>query len=99
MSLVKLSWACNKEDRPGPEVLIGVMILQPWPNGVSFANVKRFSVALWTRAEQEVDASLLKLYTVADLRIQGAREDDGFADPVGAFDKPQAVGVPIGHED
>jgi hypothetical protein len=72
---------------------------EPRADGVALADVELFALALVARAEQQVHPRLPQLVALLDLGQQGAREDQRLADPVGALDNAQAVGVAVGDED
>jgi len=99
VGLVQLSWTGDKKDAPCPKILFGVMIIQPWPHGITLADINRFAVALFARPHQEIHADLLKFGPATHLRVKRAGKYDGLSDPVGTFDKAQAVRVSIGDKD
>jgi hypothetical protein len=62
------------------------MPFQPWSYGITFADIKHFTVTFGTWAQEKVDAGLLELITTAHFSVEGARKDDSFAYPVGTID-------------
>ena len=94
----------DKTDRPRPKVFLGnaaVVRGQARLNRVALANVKPVTLAVFTRAQQQVHARLLQLGLGghAGLRPGRTREHQRTAHPVGPLDDAQAIGVAVGDED
>lgn len=74
------------------------MVFQTRTNGVAFANIEHVAFTVFSRAKQKINTRLLKFGTCAHRGIKRAWEHDSFANPVGALDETQTVGVAIDYE-
>ena len=89
----------GKADGAGPKILLGLVLLQAWKDGVPLTHIDHVALAVRARPQQQIHPGLRELGPRLDLRQQRAREQQRLADPVGLVNDTQAVGVAVGDED
>lgn len=86
------------DDRPVPEILLHIVLLEPLAKQSGLADVGRFPAAGFVFAEQEIHANLSRFGHVEEMLDQVPRYLDDTHDASGDFRHPDALRISIRQE-